>query len=49
LLELTPKQEAFARVYVQTGNATEAYRGVYSDRCSRQTAEGGTPEAESQM
>ena len=37
--ELTPKQEAFARVYIQTGNATEAYRRVYSDRCSRQTAE----------
>lgn len=26
---LTPKQEAFARAYVETGNATEAYRRAY--------------------
>lgn len=27
---MTPKQEAFARAYVETGNASEAYRQVYS-------------------
>ncbi len=27
---LTPKQEAFARAYVETGNASEAYRRSYS-------------------
>lgn len=27
--KLTPKQEAFARAYVETGNASEAYRRVY--------------------
>lgn len=27
--KLTPKQEAFAVAYVETGNATEAYRRVY--------------------
>jgi phage terminase small subunit len=27
---LTPKQEAFACAYVETGNASEAYRRVYS-------------------
>ena len=26
---LTPKQEAFARAYVETGNASEAYRQAY--------------------
>lgn len=26
---LTPKQEAFARVYVETSNASEAYRQAY--------------------
>ena len=26
---LTPKQEAFARAYVETGNASEAYRRAY--------------------
>ena len=31
---LTPKQEAFCRAYVETGNASEAYRQAYpgSDR-----------------
>lgn len=27
---MTPKQEAFARAYVETGNASEAYRRSYS-------------------
>lgn len=27
--DLTPKQEAFALAYVETGNATEAYRRAY--------------------
>jgi phage terminase small subunit len=27
---LTPKQEAFARAYVETGNASEAYRHAYA-------------------
>lgn len=27
---LTPKQEKFARLYVELGNASEAYRGAYS-------------------
>lgn len=27
---LTPKQEKFAQVYVETGNASEAYRQAYS-------------------
>ena len=29
---LTPKQEAFAHKYVETGNASEAYRLVYDTR-----------------
>ncbi|MBK3745281.1 terminase small subunit [Paraburkholderia aspalathi] len=29
-MSLTPKQEAFARVYVETGNASEAYRQAYT-------------------
>ena len=29
---LTPKQEAFALAYVETGNASEAYRKAYSVR-----------------
>lgn len=28
-LPLTPKQEAFAQAYVETGNASEAYRQAY--------------------
>ncbi len=28
-VSLTPKQEAFARAYVETGNASEAYRRAY--------------------
>jgi phage terminase small subunit len=27
--KLTPKQEAFARIYVETSNASEAYRQAY--------------------
>lgn len=27
---MTPKQEQFARLYIETGNATEAYRRAYS-------------------
>jgi len=30
--KLTPKQEKFAQVYVQTGNASEAYRTAYDVR-----------------
>lgn len=29
-MSLTPKQEAFARAYVETGNASEAYRRAYN-------------------
>jgi len=29
MADLTPKQEAFAQVYVETGNASEAYRQAY--------------------
>lgn len=29
-LNLTPKQEAFCQVYVETGNASEAYRRCYN-------------------
>lgn len=28
-MDLTPKQEAFARAYLETGNAAEAYRRAY--------------------
>lgn len=28
--ELTPKQEAFAQRFVETGNASEAYRQAYN-------------------
>lgn len=31
-LKLTPKQERFAQVYVETGNASEAYRQAYNVR-----------------
>lgn len=27
---MTPKQEQFARLYIETGNSTEAYRRAYS-------------------
>lgn len=30
--KLTPKQEAFARAYVETGNASEAYRRAYNPK-----------------
>lgn len=29
-IKLTPKQEGFAQAYIETGNATEAYRRFYS-------------------
>jgi len=29
---LTPKQEAFAQLYIETGNASEAYRRAYTVR-----------------
>ncbi len=35
-LELTPKQEAFALAYVETGNAAEAYRRAYDVRAATQ-------------
>jgi phage terminase small subunit len=31
--DLTPKQEAFALAYIETGNATEAYRRAYDCAC----------------
>ena len=36
---LTPKQEAFARAYVETGNASEAYRRSYdvAENCKPET------------
>ena len=30
--DLTPKQEAFAQAYIETGNATESYRRSYSHK-----------------
>lgn len=30
MANLTPKQEAFARAYIETGNASEAYRRSYN-------------------
>jgi phage terminase small subunit len=30
--KLTPKQEAFAQAYIETGNATEAYRRAFGDK-----------------
>ena len=35
---LTPKQEAFAMAYVETGNAAEAYRRSYNVRAETQNA-----------
>jgi phage terminase small subunit len=37
MTDITPKQEAFARAYVETGNASEAYRRAYD-------AENSSPE-----
>lgn len=31
-LELKPKQEKFAQIYVETGNASEAYRKAYNSK-----------------
>lgn len=36
-MPLTPKQEAFALAYVETGNASEAYRRAYSAEKMKQT------------
>ena len=36
--DLTPKQEAFAQAYVETGNACEAYRQAYSTKNMSQRA-----------
>ena len=47
-MALTPKQEAFARAYVETGNASEAYRRAYNagnmkpetvNRCAKQVVD----------
>ena len=35
-VELTPKQEAFALAYVETGSAAEAYRRAYDVRAATQ-------------
>ena len=35
---LTPKESAFARLYVETGNATEAYRQAYDHNGNDATA-----------
>jgi len=35
---LTPKESAFARLYVETGNATEAYRQAYDHNGNDTTA-----------
>lgn len=37
-LSLTPKQEAFAQAYVETGNASEAYRRAYDASEWKQTS-----------
>lgn len=42
-MEITPKQEAFALAYVETGNASEAYRRAYD--AERMTAEAIAVEA----
>ena len=40
---LTPKQDAFACAYVETGNASEAYRRAYdvAPDCSRTPSRSG--------
>jgi phage terminase small subunit len=37
-VKLTPKQERFCQAYIETGNASEAYRQAYSRDCSGATA-----------
>lgn len=37
-MDLTPKQEAFARFYVELGNASEAYRRAYDAAKMKQTS-----------
>ncbi|SQE31532.1 Terminase small subunit [Mannheimia haemolytica] len=32
MTELTPKQEAFCLAYIETGNASEAYRQAYEPK-----------------
>lgn len=36
-MELTPKQEAFCLAYVETGNASEAYRRSYDTKSMKDT------------
>ena len=33
-MKLTPKQKAFADYYIELGNATEAYKRAYKNKCS---------------
>lgn len=35
---LTPKQEAFTRAYLETGNASEAYKQAYSPKKMKDTS-----------
>lgn len=37
-MTLTPKQEAFAKAYVETGNASEAYRQAYAPKKMSESA-----------
>lgn len=37
-MTLTPKQEAFANAYLETGNASEAYRRAYDADAMKETA-----------
>jgi len=37
-MTLTPKQEAFAQAYLETGNASEAYRRSYDAESMKETA-----------
>ena len=38
MLDLTPKQEAFAQAYLETGNASEAYRRAYDADAMKETS-----------
>ena len=37
MTNITPKQEKFAQIYVETGNASEAYRQAYSSKAKPET------------
>ena len=37
MTDLTPKQEAFVQTYIETGNASEAYRLAYDTKASSKT------------